>query len=71
MIFDYETINDALHAHHPELSGYWTSLGWDDQKATVAYDLEDGTEHEVFVHKDGTVEAPDVVIQEMNEIASL
>ena len=71
MEFNYETVNDALYNRHPELSGYWTSLGWDNEKATVTYDLEDGSEHEVVVNKDGTVEVPDAVIKEMDEIASL
>ena len=71
MEFSYETVNDALYNRHPELSGYWTSLGWDDQEAVVTYALEDGSEHEVIVKKDGTVEVPDDVIKEMDEIASL
>lgn len=71
MEFNYETVNDALYNRHPELSGYWTSLGWDDQEAVVTYDLEDGSEHEVIVKKDGTVEVPDAVIKEMDDIASL
>jgi hypothetical protein len=70
MELNYETVNDALYNRHPELSGYWVSLGWDDEKAIVTYELEDESEHEVFVYKDGTVEVPDAVIKEMDEITS-
>ena len=68
--FTYEGVNDALYNRHPELSGYWYALDWDDQKATVSYQLQDGTEHEVFVNLDGTVEVSDAVIKEMDEIAA-
>ena len=68
--FSYESINDALYNRHPELSGYWTSLGWDEHKAVVTYYLEDGSDHEVIVRPDGSVEAPDAVIKEMDKIAA-
>ena len=68
--FTYEGVNDALYNRHPELSSYWFTLDWDDQKATVSYQLQDGTDHEVFVNLDGTVEVPDAVIKEMDEIAA-
>lgn len=69
--FTYEGINDALRLRHKELSSYWDSLDWDDDKATVTYTLQDGSEYEVYVYLDGTVEVPDEVILEMDEIASL
>ncbi len=70
MVFSYESINDALYNHHPELSGYWTSLGWDEEFAVATYDLEDGSDHEVIIRRDGSVSAPDPVIKEMEEIAA-
>lgn len=70
IIFSYESINDALYNHHPELSGYWTSLGWDEEFAVATYYLEDESEHEVIIRPDGSVEAPEAVIKEMDEIAA-
>lgn len=70
MVFSYESINDALYNHHPELSGYWTSLGWKEEFAVATYYLEDGSDHEVIIRPDGTVEAPEAVIKEMDEIAA-
>ena len=70
MVFSYESINDALYNHHPELSGYWTSLGWKEEFAVATYYLEDGSDHEVIIRPDGTVEAPEAVIKEMVEIAA-
>jgi len=70
MVFSYESINDALYNHHPELSGYWTSLGWDEEYAVATYSLEDGSDHEVVICRDGSVSAPDPVIKEMEEIAA-
>ena len=70
MVFSYESINDALYNHHPELSGYWTSLGWDEECAVATYYLEDGSDHEVIIRRDGSVSAPAEVIKEMDEIAA-
>ena len=68
--FNYESINDALYNHHPELSGYWTSLGWNEEYAVATYYLEDESDHEVIIRRDGSVEAPEAVIKEMDEIAA-
>ena len=67
--FNYVTVNDALRLKHHNLSGHWTSMGWDDKIATVTYILE-ATNKEVAVTVDinGTVTAPDELIAEMDEI---
>ena len=70
--FSYESVNDALSAHHPQLSGYWSSLGWNENVATVIYMLEaTGEDVTVTVDRNGVVTAPDVLIAEMNEIQRL
>ena len=70
--FNYETINDALSAHHSELSGYWSSLGWDENVATVIYMLEEtGEDVTVTVDRNGIVTAPDELIAEMDEIQAM
>ena len=70
--FSYESVNDALHAHHPQLSGEWSSLGWDDNVATVIYMLEStGEDVTVTVDRNGAVTAPDVLIAEMDELQRL
>ena len=72
MEFTYESINDALAARHPQLSGEWSSLGWDENVATVIYMLEaTGEDVTVTVDRNGVVTAPDVLIAEMDEIQRL
>ena len=72
MEFSYITINDALYARHPQLSGYWSVLGWDENVATVTYMFEaTGEDVTVTVDRNGVVTAPDVLIAEMNEIQLL
>lgn len=68
MEFTYESVNDALHSHHPNLSGYWTTLNWDNNIATVGYMMEDGTEEDVTVDKNGIVHASEKVMAEMEAI---
>ena len=69
MVFSYETVNDALAARHPNLSGYWSSLGWDDNNAYVTFDNETtGEEETVIVRKDGTVEVSESLIKDMDSI---
>mgnify|MGYP001309770904 FL=1 len=72
MEFTYESVNNALSAHHPQLSGYWSSLGWDENVATVNYMIEaTGEDVTVTVDRNGVVTAPDVLIAEMDEIQRL
>jgi hypothetical protein len=66
--FSYENINDALYSHHRNLSGYWTTLTWDDKIATVGFMLEDGTEEDVTVDLQGKVTASEKVMAEMEAI---
>ena len=67
--FNYFTINDALNAHHPNLSGYWSTLDWNDEVATITYMMEDGGDDEtVIVDRQGNVKASPRLIREMEEI---
>ena len=67
MEFTYESVNDALHAHHHNLSSEWSVLGWDDNVATVTYMLEStGEDVNVTVDRNGVVTAPEVLIAEMD-----
>ena len=68
MTFTYESVNDALNAHHHNLSGYWTTLDWDDNIATVGFMLEDGTEEDVTVDRQGNVTVSEKVMEEMKAI---
>ena len=72
MEFTYESVNNALHARHPQLSGYWSSLGWDKNVATVIFELEaTGEDVTVTVDRNGVVTAPPELIAEMDEIQRL
>ena len=65
--FTYESVNNALHSHHPYLSGEWSVLGWDENVATVIYMLEStGEDVTVTVDRNGTVTAPPELIAEMD-----
>ena len=68
MDFTYESVNNALYNHHPELSSYWTFLGWEGDTATATYTFDSNEQHVVIVRRDGTVEAPDEVMEEMDKI---
>ena len=72
MEFTYESVNDALADRHPQLSGDWSVLGWDENVATVTYMLEStGEDVTVTVDRNGTVTAPTELIAEMDEIQRL
>ena len=66
--FDYESINDFLYNVHPNLSCYWTSIGWDEEKASIDYDFEDGSFETLYIYKNGKYEASDKLIREMESI---
>ena len=69
MVFSYESINDALFNHHPNLSSEWTTLDWDDSIATIVYVMEEGSEEIATVNLEGKVYASDRLIKEMNNIS--
>ena len=67
--FNYFTINDALSAHHPNLSGYWSTMDWDDNFAETTYMMEDGGPDEVaIVDRQGNVTCSTRLMREMSEI---
>tara|TARA_B100000674_G_C37484217_1_gene752879 strand:- start:35 stop:250 length:216 start_codon:yes stop_codon:yes gene_type:complete len=68
MPFTYEFVNNALNAHHHNLSGYWSTMKWNDEVATVGYMLEDGTDEDITVDKNGNVTASEKVMEEMEAI---
>ena len=68
MEFNYESVNDVLFNKHHNLSGYWTTLDWDDNIATVGYMLEDGTEEDVIIDRQGNVTVSEKLLAEMDEI---
>ena len=68
MEFTYFSVNDALNAHHHNLSGYWSTMKWNDEVATVGYMLEDGTDENVTVDRKGNVTASEKVMAEMDAI---
>jgi hypothetical protein len=71
MEFTYESVNNALYKHHHNLSGYWSTMDWNDEIATVGYMLEDGTEEDVTVDRQGNVTASEKVMSEMELIDNL
>tara|TARA_Y100000034_G_C6849485_1_gene385199 strand:- start:1080 stop:1289 length:210 start_codon:yes stop_codon:yes gene_type:complete len=68
MEFNYESVNDALYNRHKNLSSSWSTLTWDDDKATVGFMLEDGTEEDATVDRSGNVTASEKLISEMEDI---
>ena len=69
MEFTYESVNDALYARHPQLGGWWSSMGWDEDVATVIFELEaTGEDVTVTVDRNGTVTAPPALIEEMDAL---
>lgn len=70
--FTYESVNNALHSHHPYLSGEWSVLGWDENVATVTYMLEaTGEDVTVTVDRNGNVTAPAELIAELDELMTV
>ena len=67
----YFTVNQHLEQKHPNLSGYWTSMGFNDEKTEsyVTFEMEDGSPDEVATVKlNGDVIASDRLLSEMNAI---
>ena len=68
---NYLSVNQHLEQKHPNLSGYWSSMGFNDQKTEsyVTFEMEDGGQDEVATVKlDGTVIASDRLLNEMEAI---
>ena len=68
---NYFSVNQHLEQKHPNLSGYWSSMGFNDQKTEsyVTFEMEDGGQDEVATVKlDGTVIASDRLLNEMEAI---
>ena len=68
---NYFVVNQILDNLHPNLSGYWSSMGFSEDKTEsyVTYEISDGGPDEtVTVKWDGTVTASNRLIQEMNDI---
>ena len=69
MVFTYESVNEALYARHPQLGGWWSSMGWDEDNATVIFELEaTGEDVTVTVDRNGTVTAPPELIADMDAL---
>lgn len=66
MDFNQDALNDRLHKEHPMLSSNWSFMDWNNEKATITYQFDDGSDDEVFIYKDGTIYVSDKVIYEMN-----
>lgn len=68
MEFTYESVNNVLYERHPNLSSYWSTLDWNETHAVVGYILEDGTEEDVLVDREGNVEVSDKLLRDMDSI---
>ena len=67
----YFTVNQHLEQKHPNLSDYWTSMGFNDEKTEsyVTFEMEDGGPDEVATVKlNGNVIASDRLLNEMEAI---
>ena len=67
----YFSVNAYLHSKHRNLSGYWTSMGFNENKteSCVMFEMEDGGPEEVATVKlDGTVSCSDRLLDEMEAI---
>ena len=68
MEFTYESVNDALYKKHPNLSGEWSTLDWNETHAVASYILEDGTTEDALVDREGNVKVSDKLLNEMKLI---
>ena len=68
---NYFTVNDILNEKHPNLSGYWTTMDFNDDntEAYITYMMEDGGPDEVATVKaDGTVNCTERLLADMQAI---
>ena len=67
----YFSVNEYLHNKHPNLSGYWTSMGFNEDKTEsyVMYEMEDGGPEEVATVKaNGSVICSERLMADMEAI---
>ena len=68
---NYFTVNQILEQKHHNLSGYWSSMGFNDDhtESYVMYEMEDGGPEEVAtVKEDGTVICSERLMADMEAI---
>ena len=68
---NYFTVQQILEKHHTNLSGYWSSMGFSDDRTEsyVMYEMEDGGPEEVAtVKEDGSVICSERLMADMEAI---
>ena len=68
MEFTYESVSDVLYEKHPNLSGEWSTLDWNETHAIASYILEDGTIENALVDREGNVKVSDKLMSVMRDI---
>ena len=67
----YFSVNEHLYNKHPNLSGYWSSMGFNTEhtESYVMFEMEDGGPEEVATVKlDGTVICSERLMADMEAI---
>jgi hypothetical protein len=68
---NYFSVNQHLDNKHSNLSGYWTSMGFNDDKTEsyITYEMEDGGPEEIATVKaDGSVICSERLLADMEAI---
>ena len=68
---NYFSVNQHLNNKHSNLSGYWTSMGFNDDKTEsyIMYEMEDGGPEEIAtVKSDGSVICSERLLADMEAI---
>ena len=68
---NYFSVNQHLDNKHPNLSGYWSSMGFNDDKSEsyIMYEMEDGGPEEIAtVKSDGSVICSERLLADMEAI---
>ena len=66
--FTHESVNNMLYEKHPNLSGEWSTLDWNETHAIASYILEDGTIENALVDREGNVKVSDKLMSLMRDI---